>query len=423
MQAKEIKYCTRTESHVVKNNKMLDTLCFKNKNLYNSGLYMFRQELVKNDKWLNYYSIYKELKELDHETLKELPAQVAQQTLMMLDRNIKSYIKSIKDWKKNPKKYKGMPKLPKYLDSKTGRFVFINPGQSISRKGNKINLLKKSYSFTTALDEETKINQVRIVPKLGYNKIEVVYQKPIQNIITNIETRYLGIDLGLNNLMAITTADTNSPNMNNIEDENFSADISILVKGGHVKSINQFYNKTTAQLKSELKTKHDKHWSKKLSMLTLKRNQRIEDYFHKASKSIIDICLQLQIGNIVIGHNKGWKQDINLGKRNNQNFVGVPFNKLIQMIQYKAEEVGISVIVVEESYTSKIDHLAGEPMKKHENYLGSRVKRGLFQSSSGDLVNADINGAIGILRKVIGDGFLGNLANRGDVLSPFKIAI
>ena len=133
--------------------------------------------------------------------------------------------------------------------------------------------------------------------------------------------------------------------------------------------------------------------------------------------------MQFQIGTVIIGHNKGWKQEINLGRKTNQNFVSIPFNRLIQMIQYKAEEFGIEVKVVEESYTSKIDHLAGESMKKQENYLGKRVKRGLFQSSIGKLINADINGAIGILRKVVGDGFLGNLINRGDVYSPVKLSI
>ena len=199
------------------------------------------------------------------------------------------------------------------------------------------------------------------------------------------------------------------------------SDFRTLVKSTPVKSINQFFNKRLADTKSVLMKTNNKHWSKRLSLLALKRNLKIEDYFHKVSRSLIDLALQFGIGTIVVGHNKGWKQEVNLGKKTNQNFVSVPFNRLIQMLVYKAEEFGIEVNVVEESYTSKIDHLAGEPMGRKDSYLGNRKKRGLFQSSVGKLVNADINGAVGILRKVVGDEFLGTLANRGDVFSPVKL--
>ena len=128
-------------------------------------------------------------------------------------------------------------------------------------------------------------------------------------------------------------------------------------------------------------------------------------------------------GKIVIGHNKNWKQEIKIGKRNNQNFVQIPFARLIQMIQYKAEEFEIEVLETEESYTSKVDHLALETMEHHENYLGKRVKRGLFRSSNGILLNSDVNGSIGILRKVkeVSKEFLEILGNRGCVLQPIKL--
>lgn len=415
---------TRVESHIFKKNKELDVLCFKTKNLYNSALYLFRQELINNEKWLFYYDLEKCLK--GTEVYKELPAQVAQQTLRMVDKNIKSYVRSIKDWSKNKSKYKGKPVLPKYLDKEKGRFVYINPGQSISRKVNTITLLKKTFKFKTKIQTDWKINEVRIVPKLGYHKVEVVYQKPVRVNETKIDTRFLGIDLGLNNLMSITTLDNNKTEaLGNklLGTAGSMSDFTTLVKGTPIKSINQFYNKKSAQFKSTLKIVNNKHWSNKLSTLTLKRNQKIDDYFHKATRQVIDLCLQFQIGTIIIGLNKDWKQEIKLGKKNNQNFVQIPYNRLIQMLQYKAEEYQIKVIVTEESYISKIDHLAKEPLKKQENYLGKRVKRGLFQSSVGKLINADINGAIGILRKVVGDDFLGDLINRGDVYSPIKLSI
>lgn len=151
------------------------------------------------------------------------------------------------------------------------------------------------------------------------------------------------------------------------------------------------------------------------------KRQNIFDYeFHCLSKRIIQLCIENDIGNIVIGHNKNWKQKSKLGKNTNQTFVQIPFNDLIFKVQYKCEENGINCIITEESYTSKIDHLVNEDMKKQDNYLGKRIKRGLFKSSCGKILNADINGAIGILRKknVFLDVDLINLLDRGDVVSP-----
>ena len=148
--------------------------------------------------------------------------------------------------------------------------------------------------------------------------------------------------------------------------------------------------------------------SKELIRITDHRNEKILDYMHKASRFVINYCLDFSIGHIVIGKNLGWKQSINLGKRNNQNFVAIPFNKLIQQIQYKAQLVGIRVTIIEESYTSKCSALDLEVIGRHEDhaYAGKRVKRGLFQTALGLLINADVNGAVNILRKVIGDSFL-----------------
>jgi putative transposase len=134
-----------------------------------------------------------------------------------------------------------------------------------------------------------------------------------------------------------------------------------------------------------------------------------------------DWCIAHGIGVVIIGKNKGWKQSIHLGKRTNQNFVSIPFNKLLSQLQYKLCDVGIEVIVTEESYTSKVDHLAKEEMFHHEEYQGKRLHRGLFQSSIGRLLNADVNGAIGIARKVVGNAFVKELLDRGDGLSPVRI--
>ena len=145
------------------------------------------------------------------------------------------------------------------------------------------------------------------------------------------------------------------------------------------------------------------------------------DFLHKTSRFIVDYACEHGIGTIIIGKNVGWKNGINLGKATNQKFTQIPFDKLIQQIQYKAEEKSIQVILTEENHTSKIDHLALEEIKHQENYLGKRVKRGLFKSSTNKILNADVNGAIGIARKVIGDGFLQDLIGRGLAFNPIKI--
>ena len=167
----------------------------------------------------------------------------------------------------------------------------------------------------------------------------------------------------------------------------------------------------------------DKGTSKRIEKLTHKRNMKVSDYLHKTSAVIRDYCVKHRIGTLIIGKNNGWKREVEIGKINNQKFVSIPYDKLVQQLQYKLGDIGIKVILQEESYTSKIDHLAFESMEHHATYMGKRVKRGLFQSSTGKLLSADVNGAIGILRKVIGDDLLCKLFDRGVVLTPIKMNI
>ena len=167
----------------------------------------------------------------------------------------------------------------------------------------------------------------------------------------------------------------------------------------------------------------DKGTSNRLKWLNNRRNFWIEDKIHKVSRWIINFCKHNNIGSIVIGLNKGWKQSIDLGKKINQKFVEIPFSKLIDKITYKGKLIGINIQITEESYTSKIDHLAFESLKKQEVYLGRRKKRGLFQSSIGKLINADINGAIGIGRKVFGDSFVKEIIDSGFAFNPIRVNI
>lgn len=174
-----------------------------------------------------------------------------------------------------------------------------------------------------------------------------------------------------------------------------------IVNGKPLKSINQFYNKRKANLQSKLKNNAKN--SKRISSLSLKRNNKINDYLHKSTTFIVNYLVSNNIANLIVGHNKEWKQDINIGKKNNQNFVSIPHSRFKELLKYKCELEGITYIETEESYTSKCSFLDNEEICKHESYKGKRVKRGLFKSNDGTLINADVNGSLNILKKVVGN--------------------
>ena len=220
----------------------------------------------------------------------------------------------------------------------------------------------------------------------------------------------LGIDLGLNNLATLAS---NQPDVN-----------PMLIKGKPLKSINQYFNKKKAKLMSFIGDKGTIH---SIGQLSKKRHQKIDDYRHKASRNIIDYAVKTNSGLIIVGENKHWKQEINIGKKNNQNFVSIPYDKFKAMIEYKAEEFGIDVVFTEESYTSKSSHLDNDPLpvyKKGEShhFTGKRVNRGLYQWSKG-VINADLNGAIGIIKKVVPEALdsLIELLHAGAGFAPFKV--
>ncbi|MFM6405845.1 MAG: RNA-guided endonuclease TnpB family protein, partial [Microcystis sp.] len=199
------------------------------------------------------------------------------------------------------------------------------------------------------------------MPKLGAYCLEIVYEQPSSS--SQEGERYAFIDLGLNNLAAVTS---NIPEFQ-----------PTLVCGKALKSCNQKYNKTLAKLKSELPSLQKT--SKRIQGLTLKRNCQVDYYLHTASKYIIDKLLAHQINLLVIGHNQGWKQNLNIGDRNNQSFINIPHSRFIEQLTYKANLVGIEVKTTNESYTSKCSFLDLESIQKQKSYLGKRIKRGLFR--------------------------------------------
>lgn len=289
-------------------------------------------------------------------------------------------------------------RLPKYLDKIDGRHVATFIKQAIGlrefKKTGKLHLSQTDIYISTKLTDFNSLKEVRIVPRTHHYVIEVVYQVKEKTHCDN--GKYAAIDLGLNNLATVTFNDGSKP---------------IIVNGRPIKSINQYYNKKKAQYQSRLKG--NKRTSKRICTLTNKRNNKVTDYLHKASRLLVNQLVSKGITTLVIGKNPNMKQDINIGKVNNQNFVQLPIMRFADLMKYKCELEGIKVLFNEESYTSKCSFLDGEPICKHEKYMGKRVKRGLFVSKNGIKINADVNGAYNIMIKAIPNAFANGIEGVG----------
>lgn len=379
------------EQHCINRNdsrfKAIDEAAFASKNLYNAALYEVRQAFIKRGYRIYYSELYHLMK--SHEAYRALPAKVAQQVLRLLDKNWTAYQEVLKSYQADPGKFRRGPKMPGYKDKLKGRNILVYTIQAISSRSLKCGIIAPSGLSIEIKTKQKDIAQVRIVPHDNHYVVEVIYEQPEKQGV------YLdwvaGIDIGLNNLATLTS--------------NKSGFVPRIVNGRPVKSINQFYNKERSRLQSCLPEKQ--YTTRQLGFLTNKRTRRINHYLHAASKKIIDLLVSEQIGVLVIGKNPEWKQEANMGKRNNQNFIQVPHARFIDMLAYKAKLVGIKVLLTEESYTSKCSFLDNEPIGKHEHYEGQRVRRGLFRSHYGTLINADVNGAYNIIRKVAPKSFEG----------------
>jgi len=376
----------RTEQIWIKGNDGISRLCHISKSLYNEANYIVRQEFFKSGRWVRYNELAFILK--SSENYRELPAQTAQQILKILGSNWKAFFRSMKEWKKHPEKFKERPKMPRYK-RKDGEFMLIFTNQQAKIKDGFLILPKKVMEVIGKIKTRVKngLREVRIIPKgVGY-VVEIVYEKEI-NPPERDKSRIAGIDIGIRNIITMA---------NNIGEK------PIVVKGGVAKSINQFYNKEKARLQS-IYDRQGIKTGKKMRKLLAKRERKMNDFLHKVSRFVIRWCMEHEIGMIVIGHSDGWKQRVELGKRNNQNFVQIPFNRLIQQIKYKAEEEGIEVKTVDESHTSKCSFFDNEPVEHREEYMGKR-NRGLFRTAKGLIVNADVNASYNIIRKAVPKAF------------------
>jgi len=358
----------------------LSKLCHLTKNLYNLANWYVRQDFFNISNILSFYDLDFILKQ--KEAYRNLPSQTSQQILKYVARNWKSYFKALGSYRRDFKKFKKKPKIPRYK-KKNGESIAIFTNQQCNIKNGYVHFPKR-VNITPIKTRITKrLKEVRIIPLGVKYKIEIVYEKEEKDL--GLDKRHiLSIDLGLNNLITA---------VNNNECKPF------IIKGGMIKSINQYYNKQLAYYRRIENKKGNFADTKRIQKLHLIRNNKLTTLFHRISKNIIDYCIQMNIGTIVIGYNHGWKQKINIGKRNNQKFVQIPFLKLITQIEYKAQLIGMHVLTVNENHTSKCSFLDNEPIRKHNKYAGKRVSRGLFKTSKGILLNADVNGAYNIMKK------------------------
>jgi len=374
---------------------------------------------IQEGKYLSLASIFHRVKHL--ECYQALPRKVSNSILILIDKNWKAFRKGLGEWKKHPEKFTGKPKIPGYKHKEKGRNILIYDKQALGKR-----TLKKTgklvpsglrISIDTKIEWEA-IDQVRIVPRLDGYLVEVVYQKA-ENQADVDPTAVAAIDLGVNTLAAITST---KPGF-----------VPRLVNGRPLKDLNHYYNQQRAHHQSRL-AKAKRFTSRELDQMTTKRNRRVTHYLHTASRRIIDLLVKEGIGTLVIGLNKGWKQEVELGRRNNQNFVQIPHSRFIDMLTYKAKLVGIRVVVREESYTSQASFLDLDAIPTYNPnqlsppvFSGKRETRGLYRARDGRRIHADVNGSYNTLRKEFPHAFPhSRLAGQGieaPAVAPRRLAV
>ena len=394
---------TLSERHVISEDhpffEECASLCHLSKNLYNATLYTQRQWFFAGS-FKAFPVVNKLFIRENQPDYRALPAKVAKQTQQLVQQNFSSFFALLKKAKKG--EYDKPVRLPRYLDKDGYQVIVYEKGALSFKEAGFVKLSKTFIKVKTSISRE-QITNIRIVPKGNHFVIEVLYDVEKPTVDENDFSRVAFIDPGMNNLMTVTS-NVFSP---------------ILYNGRPAKAINQLYNKNRAKIQSRLPFRkpavdapsyrqinavlkpYQTKTSKLLQGITKNRNYRIHDLFHKITTHLMNHLVENDVKVLIFGHNVGQKQDINLGSKTNQNFVALPFTKLILMLQYKCERLGIRFIVIEESHTSKCSFLDLESIEHHDDYVGRRVKRGLFKSAKGICINADINGSLNIGRKYL----------------------
>lgn len=371
---------------------ILEFICSEANKLTNCGVYYARQVWFKCRQIIGKYDLEKEYK--SHKHFQALHSQAAQQVLRSVSEAFKSFDGLNKAFRKG--KITDKPRQPQY-QKKGGLTVVSYPKQALKLLDGYIRiplgtLVKTWFNLTeffipmpSNLDFKA-IKELRILPRNGCFYAEFVYLLP--SVKADVDpTRALGIDPGLNNWLTCVS----------------NIGTSFIVDGRKLKSLNQFYNKRVATLK---KGKPQGFWNEELASITEKRNRQVRDAINKAARLIMNHCLTHRIGTVVFGFNQRHKDGIELGKKNNQEFVQIPTARLKERIQQLCEQYGIQFVETEESYTSVASFLDGDFLpvfgSEPEGWKpsGKRVKRGMYRTKDRQFVNADANGAANILRKV-----------------------
>ena len=362
------------------------------KNLFNATLFAVRQHFFDTGKYLPFASVCNDFTSQANPDYTALPRKVSQGTMRLVDKSFKSFFNALRQYKINPSKFNGRPKLPKYKE-KNGVYAVEFTNQAVSRKELNNNGIIHPSGTALYISSKVKFDDldcVRIAPTCGGFFVEVIYTVPDTKPLAD-NGRYASIDLGVDNLAAVAS---NIPHFS-----------TFAVDGKYLKSYNRWYNKERARLKSCAELYNGVKSTKRLRKLEADRRNVMSDYMHKASRYIVNQLVSENVCTLFIGHNVGWKQDTNMGRANNQAFIGIPHTTFIGMLQYKCKLAGITVVSTEESYTSKCSFLDNEEVCKHDDYVGRRIHRGLFRSSDGTLLNADVNGALNIMRKCKPEAF------------------
>lgn len=395
---------------------VIDRAAFASKNLYNQANYQVRQSFIHEGTYLPYAAIFHRLKQ--HDAYRALPRKVSNAILIQLHKNWLSFFEAMQAYRDDPTPFTGRPKLPGYKDKEKGRFLLIYDKQGLGKRAfKKTGKLVPSglpIAIATKITAWEKIAQVRIVPCLDGYMVEVVYEQKEQQAAGD-QSLIAALDLGVNVLAALTS--------------NKAGFAPRLVSGKPLKSLNQLYNKQRAHHQQRL-SHENRFTSHLLDRVTTKRNRCVDSYLHTASRRIIDLLVSEGIGMLVIGKNPLWKQEVNMGKRNNQQFVHIPHTRFIDQLTYKAKLVGIQVIIQEESYTSKASFLDDDPIPMYQAnrpekpvFSGTRIARSWYRANDGKIIHADINGSYNILRKSSSDPLQVGRGVVGAAVLPRRLAV
>jgi putative transposase len=365
------------------------------KNLYNQSLWTLREAFGITGKYFSYPQMDKAMKQVENlegqVNYRLLKSKVAQQTLRRVDKNFKSFFNASQDFKKNPNKYRGKPKPPHFKQKTHDNLIYDY--QAFSIKGDVVRLEKNLEIKLPKQLVGQVIKQIEIIPKPQAFHAIFIYIEPLNQFKqVSKNDQVMSIDLGLNNLATCVTNGVIKP---------------FIIDGKRLKSANAYYNKRKASMQAKLSSLGGRKWSKKLQSLTDWRNAFVNDYMHRTTHLIVKTCVDNSISKVVVGDVAKSLLHINLGKRTNQNFVNLSLGQFVDKLGYKLGSHSIELVVTNESYTSKASFVDGDKMPKRYNpnakliptFSGKRIKRGLYKSNDGTLLNADANGAYNILRK------------------------